>query len=51
MRSEDLKDWLCGVEAEEEEGEGLPGRGDTWRMLVALVQNIWETGEIPHQML
>ena len=31
--------------------DGFQGRGDTWRMLVKLVQHIWETGEIPYQML
>ena len=52
MRAEDLKDWLRGVEEEEEaeaEGtEGFQGRGDTWRMLVKLIQHIWETREIPY---
>ena len=55
MRAEDLKDWLRGAGEEEEteaEGtEGFRGRGDEWRLLVKLVQHIWETGEIPHQML
>ena len=50
MRAEDLKDWLRMAEVEETES-GFAGRGDTWRMLVKLVQNIWETGEIPRQML
>ena len=52
MRAEDLKDWLRGVEEEEEaeaeETEGFQGRGDTWRMLVKLIQHIWETREIPY---
>ena len=50
MRAEDLKHWLAMMETEETES-GFAGRGDTWRMLVQLVQNIWETGEIPRQML
>ena len=50
MRAEDLKDWLRMAEVKETES-GFAGRGDTWRMLVKLVQNIWETGEIPRQML
>ena len=44
MRAEDLKDWLYGVE-KEEEGEAYAGQGDTWRFLVTLVRNIWETGK------
>ena len=51
MRAEDLKDWLRGVEVEEEKGAAFAGQGDTWRILVTLVRNIWETGEIPRQML
>ena len=51
MRAEDLKDWLRGVEVKEEKGEAFAGQGDTWRILVTLVRNIWETGEIPRQML
>ena len=56
MRVEDLKDWLAGAEREEEEAEkereaGHEGRGDMWRLLVKLVQHIWNTGEIPRQML
>ena len=32
--------------------EGQKGKGDTpWRLLVKLVQHIWETGEIPWPML
>ena len=55
MRAEDLKCWLRGMEAEEraerEGEEGHAGKGDTWRLLVRLVQHIWDTGEIPHQLL
>ena len=52
MRAEDLKSWLAGVEAEEEQGEegGMEGAGDTWRLFVELVQSVWETGEIPRQL-
>ena len=50
MKLEDLKNWLRMAEVEETE-EGFAWRGDTWRMVVKLVQNIWETGEIPRQML
>ena len=55
MRAEDLKEWLRGAEEEEKaekEGiEGYKGRGDRWRLLLRLVENIWESGEIPRQML
>ena len=34
-----------------ERDEGFQGRGDAWRLLVKLVQHIWETGEILYQML
>ena len=55
MRTEDLKIWLKGVEnkekAQEKGEESFKGAGDTWRMLVKLIQNTWDTGEIPRQML
>ena len=57
MQAKDLKEWLRGAEkkekAEAEGDEGFQGREDTWRLLVKLdvVQHIWETGEIPCQML
>ena len=47
--------WLKGVENEEkawENGEeGYEGAGDTWRLLLKLIRLIWDTGEIPRQML
>ena len=55
MRAEHLKVWLPRSEEEEEaekEGtEGLEEAGDTWRLLVRLIQHIWDTGEIPSRML
>ena len=55
MRAEHLKMWLRWAEEEEEaekEGAvGLEGAGDTWRLLVRLIQHVWDTGEIPSQML
>ena len=55
MRGEHLKAWLrLAMEeekAEEEGTEGLEGAGDTWRLLVRLIQHIWDTGEIPSRML
>ena len=35
---------------EEEEQEDKRGRGDKWRVLVQLLQTIWEHGSIPQQM-
>ena len=55
MRAEHLKAWLRWAkeeeEAEKEGTEGLEGVGDTWRLLVQLIQHIWDTGEIPSRML
>ena len=55
MRTEDLKAWLRGMENEEEaakKGEsGYTGAGDRWRLLVKLCEHVWETGNIPRQML
>ena len=60
MRAEDLKGWLRrteeeGEEEEEEEEatrtEGLEGTSNTWHLLVQLIRHIWDTGEIPSQML
>ena len=48
MRVEDLKEWLRGII--QEENTGTEGSGDNWRLLVQLVQVIWEKGEIPTQM-
>ena len=55
MRAEDVKGWLLGMEREEKarkEGVvGHEGAGDSWRLFVQLMQHIWESGEIPRQML
>ena len=48
MRAEHLKRWLRDIE--EEEQEDKRGRGDKWRVLVQLIQTIWEHGSIPQQM-
>ena len=50
MRAEDMKGWLQRAELEETQ-EGYVGAGDNWRLLVKLITTIWETGEIPRQML
>ena len=49
MQAADLKTWLAGVKDDEE--NGTEGAGDRWRIFVKLVQSIWVTGHIPHQML
>ena len=48
MQAEHLKRWLRGIE--EEESEDKWGQGGKWRVLVQLVQSIWEHGSIPQQM-
>ena len=52
MQAEDLKHWLQGIlqEEESEEDPGEDGHGDNWRLLVLLIQMIWDRGEIPTQM-
>ena len=50
MRAEDVREWLRKAELEETQ-EGYAGAGDNWRLLVRLITTIWETGEIPRQML
>ena len=53
MRVEDMKGWLAQMEAEEKAKrkrvEGLEGAGDMLRLLVRLIQHIWNTGEIPQR--
>ena len=55
MRAEDLKTWLRDMEREEKAAmEGTAGAefaGETWRLLVRMLQRVWDTGEIPSQML
>ena len=48
MRAEDLKEWHRGILREENSGEAGPG--DNWRLLVHLIQSIWEKGELPTQL-
>ena len=49
-----MKEWLRDAvleEDEETEGiEGFTGKGDRWRIIVKLIQTIWEKGKIPQQM-
>ena len=49
MRAEDIKGWIHSIVEEEE--EDTEGAGDNWRLFVTLIQTIWQTGEIPQQML
>ena len=55
MRVEDIESWLARMQREEkaarEVEEGQEGAGDTWRLFVRLIEHMWETGEIPCQML
>ena len=37
--------------ATKEGEEGHEGAGDTWRLFVRLLQHVWDTEEIPWQML
>ena len=48
MRAEDLKQWLVGIQQEEE--MGTVGTGDSWRLLVQIIQSMWESGTIPTQL-
>ena len=49
MKAEDVKGWLEDMVEEEE--EGTEGKGDTWKIFDKLIQVIWETGEMPQQMM
>ncbi|KAL7541335.1 hypothetical protein ACHAWF_006905 [Thalassiosira exigua] len=52
MRAEDLKEWLRGIEKEEDpEKEDREGAGDRWRLFVRLIRAIWVQGRIPRQLL
>jgi hypothetical protein len=49
MRAKHVKEWLWGIQ-QEEESEWLgsaPGNGDHWRLFVQLVQAAWNHGTIP----
>ena len=39
------------MEREEKEEEGNVGAGDAWRTFLKLIEQLWETGCIPQQML
>ena len=40
-----------GAQGTKEGEEGHEGAGDTWRLFMRLLQHMWDTGEIPRQML
>ena len=42
MWAEDVKGWLRDMEREEAGEEGCESRGGTWRLVVKLIQHIWE---------
>ncbi len=49
MQAEHLKEWLRGIKREEAV-DGVEGAGDRWRLFIALMQAIWESGAMPTQM-
>ncbi len=52
MRAEHIKEWLHGMQPEEDpEGHGVDGAGDNWRLFVQLVQAAWVYGTILCQLL
>ena len=51
IRAEDVKGRLQDMEQEEADEEGCDNTGDTWRLVGRLMQHIWETGNIPQQMM
>ena len=52
MRAEHMKEWLKGIRREEDPKQsiGNQGAGDAWRLLMRLVDRVWETGTIPQQL-
>jgi hypothetical protein len=41
MKAEHLKGWLCGIKCEEAV-DGKWGAGSHWRLVVSLIQAVWE---------
>jgi hypothetical protein len=52
MRMEHIKEWLRGIQREEDpqQSKGNHGAGDLWRLLMRLVTAVWETGMVPQQL-
>ncbi len=53
MHAEDIKAWLQGIKFEEDPlvGPANVGAVEHWCIFIALVQAIWDHGEIPLQLL
>ncbi len=52
MRADHVKEWLHGVQGEEDpDSQGAEGTGDSWHLFVQLVQAAWAHGVIPHLLL
>jgi hypothetical protein len=53
MRAEDVKAWLHEIRLKEEPktGPNNQNAGDNWRLIVKLLQAIWDHSEIPPQLL
>ena len=49
IKAKDINGWMRGMLDEEKNGSA--GAGGKWRLFVKLIQAIWRTGNIPHQML
>jgi hypothetical protein len=52
IRAEHMKEWLKGIQQEEDPKQsiGNQGAGDAWRLLMRLVDGVWEMGTIPQQL-
>jgi hypothetical protein len=52
MRTKHVKDWLRGVQREEDaEGQRAPGDGNNWQLLAHLLQATCTFVIVPHQLL
>ena len=53
MHAEDVKAWLHGIKLEEDPktGPNNENAGNNWHRFVALIQAIWDHGDIPPQLL
>jgi hypothetical protein len=49
MKTEHLKGWLRNIKREEAV-DGEEGAGSHWRLIVSLIQAVWECGTMPTQM-
>jgi hypothetical protein len=49
LQDEHIKVWLQDVVQEEKE-QSIVGRGDTWHIIVKVMQTIWECGCMPEQI-